>query len=78
VGQSIKLKLLGRNDSTPQKNEYYFTRPNIPCLVDFSKCVIFVHPFEQEDGSFGADLVIKNYFPPTKEGKIIEDDKSID
>jgi len=64
VVQQLKLDMIGKTDSTPNQNEYYFTRPNLPVLVDLSKCVIFVHPYEQEDGSFGAELVVKNYYPP--------------
>ena len=63
--QQLKLELLGRIDASPEKNEYYFTRPNLPLNVDLSKCVIFVHPFEKENGEFGAELIIKNYHPPT-------------
>jgi hypothetical protein len=64
MSQGLKLELLGKLDRTTEKNEYYFTRPNLPVLVDLSKCVIFVHPYENEDGSFGAEIVFKNYYPP--------------
>lgn len=57
--QALKLDMVGRVDS--EEKEYYFTRPNIPALVDLSKCVVFVHTWENEDGSFGAELVFKTY-----------------
>lgn len=66
MSQQIKLEMLGRSDST--KNEYYFTRPNLPIMVDMSKCVIFVHPWQDDDGTFGADMVIKTYSKPDKKG----------
>lgn len=59
---SLKLNLLGRKDS--DGNEYFFTRPNIPVLVDLSQCVIFVHPIDEEDGSSSAELVVKRYHKP--------------
>lgn len=70
VSQGIKLEMIGRKDSTPEANDYYFTRPNLPALIDLSKCVIFIHPWENDDGSFGAELVIKPYRrPPNKRAK---------
>lgn len=62
MSQGIKLSMVGKLDSTESKNEYYFTRPDIPVLVDLSKCVIFIHPWEDGD-NFGAEMVIKKYFP---------------
>ena len=64
MSQAIKLEMVGRKDSTREANEYYFTRPNLPGLIDLSKCVIFVHPWENDDGTFGAELVIKMYRKP--------------
>lgn len=61
MSQALKLDMVGRIDSTQDQNEYYFTRPNIPASIDLSKCVIFVHPWQKEDGSFGAELVVKTY-----------------
>lgn len=66
MSQSIKLDLVGRKDSTSDQNEYFFTRPNLPASIDLSRCVIFVHPWEKDDGTFGAELVIKSYRRPTK------------
>ena len=69
--RSIKLRMVGKLDSTPEQAPYYFTHPDLPCLVDLSKCIIFVHPVTNQDGSLAADLVIKNYYPsaekPSKE-----------
>ena len=62
--QGIHLDMLGRTDSTDEKSEYYFTRPNIPCLIDLSKCVIFVRPYTRTDGTFGAEMTVKTYRPP--------------
>lgn len=72
VSQGLKLSMVGRIDKTRERNEYYFTRPNIPVSVDLSKCVVFVHPWEdKEAGSFGAELVFKEYRPPAdKEAKL--------
>ncbi len=66
-GTPLKFEMVGKTDA--QDNEYFFTRPNSPCLVDLSKVVIFVHPYEkskEEGGGFAADLVIKNYTPNRK------------
>lgn len=64
MSQELKMEMLGRTDSTSDKNEYYFTRPNLPVSVDLSRCVIFFHPFEKDNGEFGGELIIKNYHPP--------------
>lgn len=61
MGTPIKLDMVGRVGG--DDNEYFFTRPNMPCLVDLSKVVIFVHPYEKEGGGYGAELVIKTYEP---------------
>lgn len=66
---AIKLKMVGKQDSTRDKNDYYFTVPKMPCLVDLSKVVIFVHPFDNEDGTFGAEMVIKEHNKRKKGGK---------
>jgi len=57
----IKLNMIGRTDSTEDANEYYFARPQQVGLVDLSDVVFFVHPYENDDGTFGAELVIKKY-----------------
>ena len=59
-GTPLKFDMVGRTDS--KGDEYFFTRPNAPCLVDLSKVVIFIHPYDEGDKS-GAELVIKNYTP---------------
>lgn len=59
MSQPLKLKMLGKLDS--RGDEYFYTRPDLPCMVDLSKVVIFVHPFDDGDGSFGAELVFKEY-----------------
>lgn len=64
MSQSIKLDMIGKKDRG--ENEYYLTRPNIPASIDLSKCVVFVHPWEKDDGTFGAELVIKTYRPRPK------------
>lgn len=68
--QPLRMKAIGKKDRTG--NDYYFTRPDLPCLVDLSKIVIFVHPYDNEDGSFEADIVIKEYTP----AKVIKDESS--
>lgn len=73
--QSLRLPATWREDRF--EHEYFFTRPNLPVLVDLSKCVIFVRPWEEPicdengvpkknaDGSpqvkRGADIDIKMY-----------------
>lgn len=61
MATSLKISMVGRLDTTAEKAEYYFTVPHLPCLVDLSKVVIFVHPFENSDGTFGAEMVIKEH-----------------
>ena len=58
--QALRLEMIGKVDSTSDKNEYYFTRPDIPVSIDLSECVIFIHPWEN-DGNFGATMVVKKY-----------------
>ena len=57
--RGVKFEMVGRRDK--DGTDYYFTTANVPMLVDLSKAVIFVHPWEDANGKFGADLVIKMY-----------------
>ncbi len=68
---ALKLTAIGKVDTNG--NDYYFTRPRLPCLVDLSKVVIFVHPWSEGDDSddenskFGAEIVIKEYDGPNRD-----------
>jgi len=59
MSQPLKLEAIARKNR--YKQTYYFTRPNIPCLVDLSKVVIFVHPVQFDNGEEGADIVFKTF-----------------
>lgn len=62
----FRLPMIGRKDSTPPPDgpcDYYFTTTNLPALLDLRNTVFHVFPWENDDGSFGADLVIRQYDP---------------
>jgi len=54
----IKFRAIGRQDGN--HDDYYFTTPKLPCLVDLNEVVIFMRPWEK-DGRFGLDVEIKPY-----------------
>lgn len=46
---------------TAPDGDYYFARPELPALVDLSRCVMFFRPHggEEEGDKFSLDVVIK-------------------
>lgn len=62
----LRFAMIGRKDKTPPPDgpcDYYFTTTNLPAMLDLRNTVFHVFPWENDDGSFGADLVIRQYDP---------------
>ena len=59
--KKLDFSCVGRHDSSG--NEYFFSRLHIP----FFDIVVFIHPWEKENGEFGCEVVIKEYTGPNKE-----------
>lgn len=53
----LRLRLSGRKDVN--NDDYYYALPDLPVLVDLQDVVFMVFPDEEDDGRFGADLVIR-------------------
>ena len=68
----VKVSLIGREDA--KGDEYYFTTTRAPVLVDLSQSVVHVFPWEEE-GKFGADLVIRKYDPEHRSHSSSDDDQ---
>lgn len=63
MSQGIRMDMVRRLDSTENKNEYYFTCPDVPATLDLSKCVIFFYPVVDDGGKMSGELVIRTHRP---------------
>ncbi len=64
---SLEFEAISRVDNPGE--EYYFTTPNLPVLVDLSSCVIFIRPyFDEERGQKRLQITIKAHDRKFKSG----------
>lgn len=68
---TVRLKMAGKLDRN--NDEYYLLVPRLPMTIDLSKAVLLVHPYEDEDGSFGAQLTIRT---DTFNERSVKDDRN--
>jgi hypothetical protein len=55
----LSIRLIGKKDVNG--NDYYTSTTHAPVLVDFSKSVIHVFPYQEDDDKFGAELTFRHY-----------------
>jgi len=55
----IRIRMNGKKDQNG--NDYYLAVTQLPSSVDLSHTIFVLFPDEQDDGKFGADLVIRRY-----------------
>jgi hypothetical protein len=54
---TVRLKMAGKTDRND--NDYYLLVARLPMTIDLMNAVILVHPYEDDDGSFGAQMTIR-------------------
>lgn len=59
--KALRMRMIGKVDRN--KDDYYYTTTSVPALIDLSNAVIHFYPDQEDDGSFGGELVIRHYDP---------------
>ena len=54
---TVRLKMVGKTDRNG--DEYYLLVARCPMFIDLSQAALLVHPWEDENGKFGAQLTIR-------------------
>ena len=54
---TVKLKMAGKTDRNG--DEYYLLVPRLPMTIDLMTAAILIHPYEDDDGTFGAHMTIR-------------------
>jgi len=55
----FRLRMAGKKDRNG--DDYYVLVTKLPANLDLSNTLFILFPFEEDDGQFGADLVIRSY-----------------